>query len=304
MQYTKTLLAAFVLFAGSGLLAQTDRANLTGTVTDQSGAIVPGATVAAIHVATNATRTATTNTEGGYVIPQLIVGEYRLKTEAAGFKTSVNSGITLTPGATVRADISLQIGQIAESIQVSGQATLLQTDSARVNTAVTPKFVEDLPLVVGGQLRSPLDLVSIVPEAKGGGNITVAGGQEGGWDMTIDGISATPAAPFEQRLWTMVNSPSIDAIQEFAVDTNGFKAEFGHAGGGAFAFVSKSGTNQFHGNLYEFLRNDFLDASGFFDNANNKRKPVLKQNDFGGTVGGPVWIPKIYDGRNKSCLFL
>ena len=303
MQYTKTLLAAFVLFAGSGLLAQTDRANLTGTVTDQSGAIVPGATVAAIHVATNATRTATTNTEGGYVIPQLIVGEYRLKTEAAGFKTSVNSGITLTPGATVRADISLQIGQITESIQVSGQATLLQTDSARVNTAVTPKFVEDLPLVVGGQLRSPLDLVSIVPEAKGGGNITVAGGQEGGWDMTIDGISATPAAPFEQRLWTMVNSPSIDAIQEFAVDTNGFKAEFGHAGGGAFAFVSKSGTNQFHGNLYEFLRNDFLDASGFFDNANNKRKPVLKQNDFGGTVGGPVWIPKIYDGRNKSFFF-
>ena len=264
MLNAKKALALFAL--GFALLAQTDRANLTGTVTDQSGATVPGATVTATHVDTNASRTAKVNSEGEFVIPQLIVGQYRLKTEAPGFKISVTTGISLTPGATVRADISLQLGQVTDSVQVTSQATLLQTDSARVNTAVTPKFVEDLPLVVGGQLRSPLDLVSIVPEAKGGGNITVAGGQEGGWDLTIDGISATPAAPFEQRLWTMVNSPSVDAIQEFAVDTNGFKAEFGHAGGGSFAFVSKSGTNQFHGNLYEFLRNDYLDAASFFDN--------------------------------------
>lgn len=299
----KGILPLLALICTSALFAQTDRANLTGTVTDQSGAIVPGATVTATHIDTNASRTAKVNADGEFLIPQLVVGQYRLKTEAAGFKISVNTGIALTPGATVRADISLQLGQVTDSIQVTSQATLLQTDSARVNTAVTPKFVEDLPLVVGGQLRSPLDLVSIVPEAKGGGNITIAGGQEGGWDLTIDGISATPAAPFEQRLWTMVNSPSVDAIQEFAVDTNGFKAEFGHAGGGAFAFVSKSGTNQFHGNLYEFLRNDYLDAAGFFDNANSKRKPTLKQHDFGGTVGGPVWIPKVYNGRNKSFFF-
>ena len=303
MRNFRTALSLLALLVSSALFAQTDRANLTGTVTDQSGAIVPGAIVTATQVDTNASRSAKVNAVGEFVIPQLIVGQYRLKTEAAGFKISLTSGITLTPGATVRADISLQLGQVSDSVQVTSQATLLQTDSARVNTAVTPKFVEDLPLVVGGQLRSPLDLVSIVPEAKGGGNITVAGGQEGGWDLTIDGISATPAAPFEQRLWTMVNSPSVDAIQEFAVDTNGFKAEFGHAGGGAFAFVSKSGTNQFHGNVYEFLRNDYLDASGFFDNANRKRKPVLKQHDFGGTIGGPVWIPKIYDGRNKSFFF-
>jgi hypothetical protein len=311
MASSAKLIAASIVLAGSGaLFAQSDRANLTGTVTDQSGATVPGATVTATHVATNASRTATSSAVGEFVLPQLVVGEYRLTTEAPGFKVSVNSGITLTPGATVRADIILQLGQVSESVQVTAEASLLQTDSARVNTAVTPKFVEDLPLVVGGQLRSPLDLVSVVPEARSNNevnatnNLTVAGGQEGGWDLTVDGFSATPAAPFEQRLWTMVNSPSVDAIQEFAVDTNGFKAEFGHAGGGSFAFVSKSGTNQFHGNLYEFLRNDYLDAAGFFDNANNKRKPVLKQHDFGGTIGGPVWIPKVYDGRNKSFFFL
>lgn len=296
---------AFVCLTLAGCLhAQTDRANLTGTVTDQSGALVPGAVVTAVHVATNATRTATSNSDGEFVLPQLVIGEYRLRTAADGFKASINSGIVLTPGATVRADIRLEVGQVNESVQVSAQAVLIQTDNAKVQTAVSPKFIEDLPLVVGGQLRSPLDLVSIVPEAKGGGNITVAGGQEGGWDLTIDGFSATPAAPFEQRLWTMVNSPSVDALQEFVVDTNGFKAEFGHAGGGAFAFVSKSGTNQFHGNLYEFLRNDYMDASGFFDNATGKAKPKLRQHDFGGTIGGPVWIPKIYNGRDKTFFFV
>jgi hypothetical protein len=286
------------------LLAQTDRANLTGTVTDQSGAVVPNATVTAIHVATNAVRSAITNAEGEYVLPQLVVGDYQLRTEARGFKASLNSGIVVTPGATIRADVKLEVGQVTESVQVSAQAALIQTDTAKVQTAVSPKFISDLPLVVGGQLRSPLDLVSVVPEARSGGNITVAGGQEGGWDLTIDGFSATPAAPFEQRLWTMVNSPSVDALQEFAVDTNGFKAEFGHAGGGSFAFVSKSGTNQFHGNAYEFLRNDFFDAPGFFDNATGKRKPVLRQHDFGFTIGGPIWIPKIYNGRNRSFFFL
>jgi hypothetical protein len=296
---------AFVAFSVAMCAnAQTDRANLTGTVTDQSGALVPNASVTAVHIATNATRTATANASGEYVFPQLVVGEYRLRAEAPGFKASVNSGIVLTPGATARADIKLEVGQVSESVQVSAQAALIQTDTAKVQTAVSPKFIEDLPLVVGGQLRSPLDLVSIVPEAKGGGQITVAGGQEGGWDLTIDGFSATPAAPFEQRLWTMVNSPSVDALQEFAVDTNGFKAEYGHAGGGSFAFVSKSGTNQFHGNLYEFLRNDYFDAAGFFDNATGKRKPVLRQHDFGGTIGGPVWIPKVYNGRDKSFFFV
>ena len=123
---------------------------------------------------------------------------------------------------------------------VTSEVRQIQTDSVKVTSAISSKFIQDLPLVVGGQLRSPLDLSLIAPEVKSGtsgdggrGNIVIGGGQEGGWDLSVDGVSATPAAPFEQRLWTTLNSPSVEAITEFAVDTNGFKAEFGHAGGGA-----------------------------------------------------------------------
>ncbi len=297
----KIAVSLFVFCAMSW--AQTDRANVTGTVQDQSGAVVPAAKVTAVHVATNVSRSTVASSQGEYTISQLPVGVYRVEFEAQGFKTLTRSNITLTAGSTIRVDAAMQIGQVSESISVSAEAAILQTDSARVTTAVTPKFVEDLPLVVGGQLRSPLDMVLVAPETKNTYNLSVGGGQEGGWDMTVDGISATPAAPFEQRLWTMINSPSIDAVQEFAVDTNGFKAEFGHAGGGMFSFVSKSGTNEFHGNAYEFLRNYDMDANYFFNNANGRPKTILKQNDFGGTFGGPLWIPKIYNGKDKTFFF-
>ncbi|MBI1788620.1 MAG: TonB-dependent receptor [Acidobacteria bacterium] len=293
-----------VLASAVMVWAQTDRANVVGTVTDQSGAVVAGAKVKAVHVATNAERSTVSSAQGDYNIPQLPVGQYRIEFEASGFKTYVRQDVVLTPGTILRVDAALTLGQVNESVEVLGQAPLVSTDSARVNTAVTPKFVQDLPLVVGGQLRSPLDLSLIAPETKNTYNISIGGGQEGGWDLSIDGISATPAAPFEQRLWTMVNSPSVDAVQEFAVDTNGFKAEFGHAGGGGFAFVSKSGTNAFHGNAYEFLRNNALDANKFFNNANNLKRAIYKQHDFGGTVGGPIWIPKVYNGKDKTFFFV
>ena len=179
-----------------------------------------------------------------------------------------------------------------------------------MTTAISSKFIQDLPLVVGGQLRSPLDLSLIAPEAKTGtsgdggrGNIVIGGGQEGGWDLTVDGVSATPGAPFEQRLWTTLNSPSVEAITEFAVDTNGFKAEFGHAGGGAVSFVSRSGTNQWRGKVFEFMRDDAFDSNDYFSKALGRPKPKLSQHDFGGVFGGPVMLPKLYNGRDKTFFF-
>jgi hypothetical protein len=152
-------------------------------------------------------------------------------------------------------------------VTVSAEGRQIQTDSVKVTTAISSKFIQDLPLVVGGQLRSPLDLSLIAPEVKSGtsgdgghGNIVSGGGREGGWDLTVDGVSATPGAPFEQRLWTTLNSPSVEAITEFAVDSNGFKAEFGHAGGGVVSFVSRSGTNTWQGKVFEFFRHDALDT--------------------------------------------
>ena len=291
-----------LLIAGVAF-AQSDRGNITGLVTDPSGAVVPAAKVTAIQVTTNVARSTVASSSGEFTITNLPVGAYRVDFEAAGFKTLSRSNIVLSAGSTVRVDATLTVGQISESVSVTAEAALIQTDSARVTTAVSPKFVEDLPLVVGGQLRSPLDLVLVAPETKANYNISVGGGQEGGWDMTVDGISVTPAAPFEQRLWSMYNTPSVDAIQEFAVDTNGFKAEYGRAGGGQFNFVSKSGTNELHGTAYEFLRNQAMDANYFFNNANRLPKTIQKQHDLGGTIGGPVYLPKIYNGKNKTFFF-
>jgi len=299
-----------VLVLGAVAWAQTDRGAITGTVTDQSGAVVPEAKVKATHVKTNAERTTTASAAGDYTIPTLQAGTYRVEIEAKGFKTLVQNEVVVAPGSAVRVDGSLTIGEVSDTVEVSAQAPLLQTDSAKINTAVSQKFVNELPLVVGGQLRSPLDLALITPEAKVSTrppgetfNLQFGGGQEGGWDATLDGLSSAPAAPFEQRLWTMINTPSLEAIDQFSVDTNGFKAEFGRAGGGAISFVSKSGTNELHGNVYEFLRNNALDANTFFNNANNRSRPVLKQHDFGFSVGGPVWIPKVYNGKNKTFFF-
>jgi Carboxypeptidase regulatory-like domain len=298
--------------------AQGDRGTITGTVTDQSGAVVPEAKVKAVHVGTNVERTTEASSTGDYTIPALQAGTYRIEVEARGFKTLVRNDIVLTPGLTQRVDASLQVGEVSDTVEVTAQAPLLQTDNAKINTAVSQKFVNDLPLVVGGQLRSPLDLALITPEAKVNTkapgetfNLQFGGGQEGGWDATLDGLSSAPAAPFEQRLWTMINTPSVEAIDQFSVDTNGFKAEFGRAGGGAVSFVSKSGTNELHGNVFEFLRNEALDASNFFFNATNfpegdpRRRPKqkLRQHDFGFSLGGPVWIPKVYNGKNKTFFF-
>ena len=290
--------------------AQTDRGTLTGTVLDSSGAVVPGATVKAVHVATNFERTVTTSADGAYAIPQLPVGAYVMVITANGFQTTTLENIELTAGATLRVDGTLAIGGLKDAVTVSADARQIQTDSVKVTTAISSKFIQDLPLVVGGQLRSPLDLSLIAPEAKTGssgdgarGNIVIGGGQEGGWDLTVDGVSATPGAPFEQRLWTTLNSPSVEAITEFAVDTNGFKAEFGHAGGGAVSFVSRSGSNQFRGKVFEFMRDDAFDSNNFFSKALGRAKPQVSQHDFGGVFGGRVTIPKLYEGRDRTFFF-
>jgi Carboxypeptidase regulatory-like domain len=290
--------------------AQTDRGTITGQVTDQSGAIITGASVKAVHLATNLERTVTTSKEGSYTVPQLPVGGYVVIVTATNFQTTTLENIEVTAGGTVRVDAQLAIGGLKDAVTVTSDARQIQTDDVKVTTAISSKFIQDLPLVVGGQLRSPLDLSLIAPEAKAGnsgdgarGNIVIGGGQEGGWDLSVDGVSATPAALFEQRLWTTLNSPSVEAITEFAVDSNGFKAEFGHAGGGAVSFVSRSGSNRWQGKAFEFFRHDALDTINYFSKALGRPKPPLEQHDFGGVFGGPVMLPWLYNGRNRTFFF-
>ncbi|HZO54614.1 MAG TPA: TonB-dependent receptor [Bryobacteraceae bacterium] len=281
-------------------LAQTDRAIVTGTVTDSSGAAIPGAKVTARNVATNVGASTETTSSGDFAIPALPVGTYEVRIEKQGFKAAVRSEVILNSGASVSVNATLEVGAVSESVQVAATLELLQTSTAKVTTAVSNKLVDELPLVVGGAMRGAFDLALITPQVNqpNDDNLNIGGGQGGAYGATLDGVSVLTGR-FNSVQWANVNTPSVDAITEFSVDTNGFKAEFGRGQGGMITFSSKSGTNELHGTAYEFLRNDALDARRFFE----AQKGKYKQNDFGYSVGGPVYIPKIYDGRNKTFFF-
>jgi hypothetical protein len=282
------------------LFAQSERGNITGIVTDPSGSAIAGAAVNVVHIATNATTRAVTTPSGEYNAPNLQVGQYRLETTAAGFKRFLQQNINVTAGGTVRVDVQLQLGQVSEQIEVSAAAATIQTENAKVTTLVENKLVDELPLVVGGEMRNPFNLVAVAAEARGNGQqLAIGGGQVAQWDATLDGYSVGTNRSGDTAE-AALNSPSVEALTEFAVDTNGFKAEYGQAGGGTLTFASKSGTNNFHGSAYDFLRNDKLDARGFFAST----RSVYRQNDYGATVSGPIYIPKVYDGRNKSFFFV
>ncbi|MGE5489043.1 MAG: carboxypeptidase regulatory-like domain-containing protein [bacterium] len=284
-------------------LAQINRATLTGIVTDPSEAVVPGVRVVATHVETGVSSSTTTTSAGAYTLPALQIGTYRVEYEGQGFKRSVQNGVVLTAGATVRLDITLELGAVGESVTVSAQAAPLETESTRVATNVTTKLVQDLPMLVDGGIRSIFTLASIAPETKGTGqDFRIGGGQAVGWEMLMDGMPMSSASALYQGDRASLGSVPIDAISEFTVESSGTKAEYGRSMG-AVTFETKSGTNSLHGNAFENLRNNILDANGFFNNAEGRPRPVLKQHDFGATLGGPVYIPKIYDGRNKTFFF-
>jgi hypothetical protein len=281
-------------------LAQTDRAIVTGTVTDSSGAAIPAAKVTARHVATNVVASTETTSSGDFTIPALPVGTYEVRIEKQGFKSAVRAEVILNSGATVALPTTLEVGAVSESVQVAATLELLQTSTAKVTTAVSNKLVDELPLVVGGAMRGAFDLALITPQVNqpNDDNLNIGGGQGGAYGATLDGVSVLTGR-FNSVQWANVNTPSVDAITEFSVDTNGFKAEYGRGQGGMITFSSKSGTNELHGTAYEFLRNDALDARRFFE----AQKGKYKQHDFGYSVGGPVYIPKLYDGRNKTFFF-
>ncbi len=282
------------------LNAQGERGNITGIVTDPAGAALAGAELSVVSRDTNATTKATTTSGGEYNVPNLPPGVYRIEITAVGFKRFLQQNIIVSAATTVRLDAALQLGQVSESIEVSAAAVALQTENAKISTQVQNKLVDELPLVVGGGMRSPFNLVAVASEARGDGQtLSIGGGQAASWDATLDGHSVGTNRSGDTAE-AALNTPSVEALTEFTVDTNGFKAEYGQAGGGVMSFASKSGTNQFHGSAYDFLRNDALDARGFFAAS----RSIYRQNDFGFSAGGPIWIPKVYNGRNKSFFFV
>lgn len=298
---------------GLPLLAQSPLGTITGVVTDALGAVVPNIEVVATNTGTNLTYKGRTSESGVYVIPALPVGDWELSASAPGFKTFRRKGIVLEVGQRIRVDFALELGETAESVTVTGEIARVQTEDSSLGTVVEQQRIENLPL----NGRHVFNLVKLVAGVQprfnntdGFGEVSnqnfsqfrINGGPVYGTQVFMDGGTNQVATHGEISV-----VPMADAVEEFKVETNALKAEFGQTSGGVINVVTKSGTNEFHGSLYEFLRNDAFDARNAFatqvDPATGRLKPMLRYNQFGGTVGGPVRIPGIYDGRNRTFFF-
>ena len=299
LRVVSALLVGVTLGVSAPATAQSERGTISGIVIDTTKAALPGVSVTVTNTATNQVTLVVSSTNGSYSAANLPPGPYRIEATLSGFRTTNVAGVQLTAGGSSRIDITLEVGGVSEAVDVVANASLLQTEDARVSTNISNQLIDQLPLVVGGAMRSVYDLVSTAAEAKGSGNTaSLGGGQGGGYSASLDGILITTnrgANTTENAFLT----PSLEALTEFSVETNGFKPEFGQAAGGAITFASKSGTNKFQGSVYEFLRDDKLDTKGYFASG---APPVYKQHNYGTSFGGPVKLPG-YDGINKTFFF-
>jgi hypothetical protein len=297
-----------ILFLSSAAVTQTESARISGRVTDQSGAVISGAECKITNIETNVSTTTATNQDGIYVIPDLRPAIYRLTIKKEGFRTVVQPSLQLYVQDAVNENFTLAIGPTSETVTVLG-VPLLQTDSASVSTVVDDQFVQNMPL----NGRSFQSLIAVVPgvvftsQSEGAGQFAVNGQRSNANYFTIDGVSANfGSVPFVDLGQTLggaipaftsgggTNSlVSVDAMQEFRIQTSSYAPEYGRVPGGQISIVTKSGTNQFHGTAFDYLRNDIFDARNYFD-APPLVKPTLRQNDFGATLGGPIFKNKTF----------
>jgi hypothetical protein len=308
----KSLICAclLVLWMSVGSLhAQTTNGAIQGTVSDPNGGTVAGASVTARNLDTGLTQTTTTTDAGIYSLPNLAPGRYSVVVEAPGLKKYSQEGVTVSTGTTVSLDIPMQVGAVSDNVTVIADASQLQTATSEIGSTVEPVLVANLPLQVGGTIRNPVNFIKLVPGFVGGvdnnpgsnssDDFKVNGGQEGGTDILVDGVSISLVSPNTQ--WN--KGVSSDAVDEFRVLQSNFAAEYGQSGDGIVSLTLKSGTNQVHGSVYDYFRNTSLDANSWVNNLTGSKRSVDRQNDFGGTFGGPVWVPKIYNGKNKTFFF-
>ena len=292
------LLVTIVIGLPASSAAQSERGTISGVVSDSTKAQLPGVTLQITNTSTNQTTTLVSSESGAYSAANLPPGTYRVEATLEGFRTTAVTNVQVSAGGSARQDITMEVGGVTESVAVVATANLLQTEDARVSSVVSNQLIDQLPLVVGGAMRSVFDLVGTVAEAKGTGNaVSLGGGQGGAYSASLDGILITTnrgANTSENAFLT----PSVEAITEFSVETNGFKPEFGQAAGGAITFASKSGTNKFQGSLYDFIRDESLDSKDYFAT----EKGVYNQQNYGASWGGPVKLPG-YNGTDKTFFF-
>lgn len=307
LRYGLLAVAMGMVCAAAMSRAQAGGGALAGTVTDPRGAVLPNATITLTNVESKTNYSSVTNSDGRYIFPQVAVGSYSLRISDAGFRDEVQSGIVISVGATTTANATLQVGAATQEVTVSANTQQLQTESSDVSTIVSPTMIQQLPLNFSGIVRSPLQFIELSPgfEGDSSGNpqsqasFKLNGGGTGSADVLLDGSSISLASPNYQ--WNF--GVSVEAITEFNVQTSTFAAQFGRTGGGFVNVATRSGSDQFHGGVYDLLKNNVFDANTWQANHLGNHRAVDTQNDFGGFGGGPVFIPKLYDGRGKTFWF-
>ncbi|MGA2720901.1 MAG: TonB-dependent receptor [Bryobacteraceae bacterium] len=289
--------------------AQNDRGTITGTITDPTGAIVPSAAIHARDTATGAEYDTISTATGNYALADLLAGIYDVTVTAAGFEKYIQHGITVQVVQVLRVDIVLKVGSTSESVTVNADAPLLRTENAELNHNLSTDRVDALPNTTTN-MRDPFEFSGIMPGVVGGvtapagsANIKVNGGPATGYRVLLDGQDITNAN--EDPSHTLEQQPAVESLQEFTLQTSNFAAEFGQVANGLFNFTTKSGTNGLHGVAFTFVRNEDLNAGEAYTirNGDQHLDPASKMKNYGGAIGGPVVIPKVYNGRNKTFFF-
>jgi len=308
-----TLVTICLLLLATGALAQSDRGAITGAVNDPNGAVVARAEVIVRNVATGTEYKTVTTETGNFTISSLPAGGYELRVEAPGFKKFVLQRVQVQLLQTTRVDAALEIGAASDTVTVTAQTPLLQTQSAEQSTNISGQLFNSMPInfgqTFGGSIRNWLSFIPLAPGVSATQNsphtANINGAPAGSFKIYLEGQDVTST---NDTVWTStVASASVETIGEFAIQTNNFSAEFGQVLGGVFNFTTKSGTNEFHGSVYEFLTNEALSARRPFPTpfSFNPRAPKAfdRKHDYGFSVGGPVRLPWLYDGRNRTFFF-
>src|SRR2546421_9748544 len=291
-------LGVVIMLSSVAAIAQLTTGNITGTVTDQSGAAVPGATVILKNTETGVTRTALSGETGKYEAFSLPAGTYEISASLAGFRTVTHTGINLAVGQNAVVDFALQVGQVSEAVTVTGDVTKVETTTATVSNLVDEKKVADLPL--NGRDLTQLSFLQpgVIKSPAGAGafsglgdKLSVAGSRGNQNIYLLDGVSNSDLSGNAQSASGQL--AGAETIKEFQIITNNYSAEYRSQAGAIVSAVTKSGTNNLHGSLYEFLRNDALDAAKWEENKGGGKAP-FKRNQFGGSFGGPVVKDKTF----------
>ena len=290
---------------------QAGTSTITGTVIDPAGAVIAGASVEAKNSQTGVVYPGVSTNTGNYSLSQLPPGTYELDVTVPGFKKYVHTNLTVTAAETLRQDATLEVGAATEAVTVTAEASLLKTESGDLNQHITIEQLNNLPVLgIGGAnsgssgIRNPFNSMATIPGVNYAANFVMivngAPSNSGGYRLEgLDNTNHTVSYALQE------NQPSADAIQEVAIQTSNYAAEFGQAGGGLFNVTMKSGTNGYHGTVYEYFVNEDLNAAFPFtnDGSGHKVRPRNRRNDYGGTLGGPIIIPKLYNGHDRTFFF-